>query len=160
MADHKDILPRQLGPFDGGGRKAAIARLWTDGTAVPTVPADMEKGGYIGSRRAVALIAAYIVALQALLLPLSVAAAAPFAPHLCTATADNGSDTPAGPLGGCPCAAGCGLHGWDHGFVLPQPSGVTPAFDGVDARPALLAPSPVVCSAVWRPQIARGPPAA
>jgi hypothetical protein len=119
-----------------------------------------EKGGNIGSRRAVALIAAYIVALQALLLPLSVAAAAPFASHLCATSADNGSDTPAGPTGGCPCAAGCGLHGWDHGFVLPQPPGVTPAFDDVDAGPALPAPEPVVRFASWRPQVARGPPAA
>jgi hypothetical protein len=134
--------------------------MWTDGPAVPTVPADMEMGGSIGSRRAVALIAAYIVALQALLLPLSVAAAPPFAAHLCAATADNGSDAPAGPAGGCPCAAGCGLHGWDQGFVLPQPPGVMTAFDGVDARPAVLAPDPMIRSAVWRRQVARGPPAA
>lgn len=59
-------------------------------------------------RSIVALIAAYAVALQALLLPLSVAAAAPFNAAPC-AQAPASSSEP-GDHGGYPCAAGCLTH--------------------------------------------------
>ena len=56
------------------------------------------------TRRVIALIAAYVVTLQALLLPLSVAAG-PFKSSLCTAaTSVNGSPSPAGHDSGCACA--------------------------------------------------------
>jgi hypothetical protein len=60
------------------------------------------------TRRVIALIAAYVVALQALLLPLSVAAG-PFKSSLCTAaTSVDGSPSPADHDSGCASAAGCG----------------------------------------------------
>ena len=59
------------------------------------------------SRRVVALIAAYAVALQALLLPLSVAAGAPDF-SLCASASSAGPHSGAGHATGCPCAAGCG----------------------------------------------------
>ena len=60
-------------------------------------------------RRLIALFAAYVVALQALLLPLTVAAGASLDAHLCvTSAAVDGSPAPAGHDNACPCAAGCG----------------------------------------------------
>jgi hypothetical protein len=60
-------------------------------------------------RHVIALAAAYVVALQALLLPLSVAAGSPFHSSLCAAAAaTDGLPQPTGHDGGCPCAAGCG----------------------------------------------------
>jgi hypothetical protein len=57
-------------------------------------------------RSIVALIAAYAVALQALLLPLSVAAAGPFATALCADASTHGPSS--NHQAGCPCLAGCG----------------------------------------------------
>lgn len=57
-------------------------------------------------RSIVALIAAYAVALQALLLPLSVAAAGPFATALCADASTHGPSS--NHQAGCPCVAGCG----------------------------------------------------
>lgn len=58
------------------------------------------------ARRIVALIAAYVVALQALLLPLSVAAGSPLPTSLCS---EAPTGAPAQHDTGCPCAAGCGM---------------------------------------------------
>src|SRR5664279_118193 len=72
------------------------------------------------SRRIIALIAAYVVALQALLLPLSVAAGSPFESSLCAAAASvDHAPSPAGHDGGCPCAAGCGMQCCLQTFVSP-----------------------------------------
>jgi hypothetical protein len=61
-------------------------------------------------RRLIALAAAYVIALQALLLPLSVAAGGAFDFSLCTAvTSADRPSSPAGYDSGCPCAAGCGM---------------------------------------------------
>jgi hypothetical protein len=59
------------------------------------------------SRHLFALAAIYVVVLQALLLPLAVAAGSPDSGSLCVSA---GSDTqaPAQPDTGCACAAGCG----------------------------------------------------
>lgn len=62
------------------------------------------------SRRVIALIAAYVVALQALLLPLSVAAGAYFDSNLCaTASKAHVSAPLASHDTGCGCAAACGM---------------------------------------------------
>src|SRR6185503_1545564 len=57
-------------------------------------------------RSIVALIAAYAVALQALLLPLSVAAAGLLTTALCADSSTHGPSSNHQP--GCPCVAGCG----------------------------------------------------
>jgi hypothetical protein len=61
----------------------------------------------VRSRRLIALFAAYVVALQGFLLPLTVAAFAAPETVLCTA-AGEASRQPAGGDTGCGCAAGCG----------------------------------------------------
>jgi hypothetical protein len=68
------------------------------------------------SRGFIALIAAYAVALQTLLLPLSVVAGAQSS-GLCLSAASSGQ--PAGDHSGCPCAAGCGLHCCAQASALP-----------------------------------------
>lgn len=68
------------------------------------------------ARRLVALLAAYVVALQALLLPLSVAAGGPLQASLCSASADN---APVKRDNGCPCAAGCGTQCCVQAFFGP-----------------------------------------
>ncbi len=60
-------------------------------------------------RRLIALVAAYLVAAQVILLPLSVAAASPMLSSLCVASSGGAGHGPAGSDGGCGCAAGCGV---------------------------------------------------
>ncbi|MBS0248533.1 MAG: hypothetical protein JSR61_18100 [Proteobacteria bacterium] len=61
------------------------------------------------SRRLIALAAAYLVAAQAIVLPLSVAASSPFLNALCVSSSGGAGHGPAGTDGGCGCAAGCGM---------------------------------------------------
>jgi len=109
------------------------------------------------SSRIVALAAAYVVALQALLLPLSVAAGNPIVSSLCATTAD--SSQPASHENGCPCAAGCGMQCHGEGLAGPPQAIVTLALSNSPA--AIFAPAfePVVQPAVRGPQIPRAPPA-
>ena len=111
------------------------------------------------SRRIVALIAAYVVALQTLLLPLSVAAGAPDF-SLCVSAASAGPHSGAGHATGCPCAAGCGTQCCTHAMAGPSPAIVVLA----PAAIAKLAPLPMIVSAarphLHSPQLARAPPAA
>lgn len=113
------------------------------------------------ARRLLALAAAYVVALQALLLPLSVAAASPFAGGLCAAA--HSLESPPAPVpmpAGCGCAAGCGMEcGTQH--ALAPPSIVLVPFDTyiADNRPTS-ALAPVVRPSVRGPQIPRAPPLA
>jgi len=111
------------------------------------------------TRRVIALIAAYVVALQALLLPLSVAAGSPFQTSLCAAvTSAEGTTGPAS-YGGCPCAAGCGMQCCAQG--LAGPPQVIVAY--LPARVFIIAPppagDPVMRPADRQPQIPRAPPA-
>ncbi len=111
------------------------------------------------TRRVIALIAAYVVTLQALLLPLSVAAG-PFKSSLCTAaTSVNGSPSPAGHDSGCACAAGCGTQCCVQ--ILAGPAVVAVTLDltraiAVTPTPAI---EPIVRVADRSPQIPRAPPA-
>lgn len=57
----------------------------------------------------IALFAAYVVALQALLLPLTVGAVASFDGSLCASTASTNGAPPVSHDSGCACAAGCGM---------------------------------------------------
>jgi hypothetical protein len=111
--------------------------------------------------RLVALAAAYVIALQALLLPLSVAAGSAFDVSLCTAVASgDGSSPPTGHDTGCPCAAGCGMPCCLQALANPPP--VEAALDqrGTVAMTPAPALSPVSRPADRSPQIPRAPPAA
>lgn len=82
--------------------------------------------GTVRLRRLIALFAAYVVALQALLLPLTVAAGASFDTNLCAASGSaNGAQPPASHDNGCPCAAGCGIHCLTQAYTVP-PQAVSP----------------------------------
>ncbi|MBS0535317.1 MAG: hypothetical protein JSR72_14765 [Proteobacteria bacterium] len=61
------------------------------------------------TRRLIALAAAYLVAAQAVLLPLSVAAASPMLTSICVSAPDGAGHQPAGSANGCGCAATCGV---------------------------------------------------
>lgn len=61
------------------------------------------------TRRLIALAAAYLVAAQAILLPLSVAAASPLLSALCVSSSDGTGHGTSGSDNGCGCAAGCGM---------------------------------------------------
>jgi hypothetical protein len=102
-----------------------------------------------------ALFAAYVIALQATLLPLAVAAAAPFATVQCQT-----SPTPGDIGAACACAAACGM------LCCPQALADTPQFgfslarDWVTFVGAPAPAGPVTIKAEGRPQVARAPPAA
>ena len=114
----------------------------------------------VRTRRAIALIAAYVVALQAMLLPLSLAVG-PFASSLCAAaTADAGSQTPGNHDTGCPCAAGCGMQCCAQTLAgAPQVISVKLGLTRLSAMTPAPAFAPAVRSAARRPQIPRAPPA-
>ncbi len=114
----------------------------------------------ISSRRIVALIAAYVVALQTLLLPLSVVAGAPDV-SLCASAASASAQHPGGGHAtGCPCAAGCGTQCCDTAIAGPPQTVAIHAPVGA----AKLAPAPAAASDArpdrHSPQLARAPPAA
>jgi hypothetical protein len=109
----------------------------------------------------IALAAVYVVALQALLLPLSIAAGGPFGSSLCTAsTSVEGQPTPGSHDNGCPCAAGCGAQCCVQTLTAPPQFTFSPLF----SRVIVMAPAPVVAptirQAARRPQIPRAPPVA
>ena len=119
-------------------------------------------GDAFRSRRWIALIAAYVVALQAVLLPLSVATAGPFVASPCSAhTTSDGKPLPADGQSGCPCAAGCGTLCCAQAVLAPEP--VVIATEAQEFGPAptpRFRPMGVVRAPDWRPQAPRGPPRA
>lgn len=86
----------------------------------------------VRSRRLIALFAAYVVALQGFLLPLTVAAFAAPESVLCT-TAGNTAPQPASHDTACACAAGCGMQCGAPSLAgpLPQNAIVLHATQGV-----------------------------
>jgi hypothetical protein len=108
-------------------------------------------------RISITLIAAYVIALQALLLPLSVAAAVPFVASHCASVSDAGNDSPVN-RAGCPCAGGCGLQCCTHAMAALAPivCGAAPGYAGAATPEALL--FGVVRPFAHRPQILRAPP--
>jgi len=114
----------------------------------------------IRTRRIIALIAAYVVALQTLLLPLSMAAASPFATSLCAAVPDGGSHVPASHDSGCPCAAGCGMQCCAQTLAgPPQAISVKLGMTRATTMPPAPALGPIIRLAHRSPQIPRAPPA-
>ncbi len=117
-------------------------------------------GKPVRSRRIIALVAAYVMALQALLLPLSVAAGSPFINSLCASSAGS-TQKPLSHQNGCPCAAGCGMQCCTHHGLAGAPQvTVAPALSQSYAM--LVAPmlAPATRAFERRPQIPRAPPAA
>ena len=114
----------------------------------------------IPSRRLIALLAAYVVALQALLLPLTVAAHPILGDSLCASATADGAPQPAGHDTGCACAAGCGMQ--CHAPVLAGPAPIT--FDAHRAGVSTVAATPLIVAAVRSPSrtplVARAPPSA
>lgn len=109
--------------------------------------------------RVIALAAAYAVALQALLLPLSVAIGS--SPALCLSSGSaGGSQAPAGHGPGCPCAAGCGMHCGIHAAAAPPDGLPTLLFFGAGSALPLPAIEQAQARALRHPQLARAPPAA
>jgi hypothetical protein len=108
-------------------------------------------------RHVIALAAAYVVALQALLLPLSVAAGSPFHSSLCAAT--DGSPQPTGHDGGCPCAAGCGTQCCVQSLAGPPQVAIILAPTRAIAITPMRAIEPIIRPADRSPQIPRAPPA-
>ena len=107
----------------------------------------------------IALLAAYVVVLQALLLPLSVAAGVPYASSICAAAAE-GTHAPGSHETNCPCAAGCGMQCCVQALTGAPPlvTGQALAYARVDVpAPAMVA---IARPAAKGPQIPRGPPAA
>jgi hypothetical protein len=113
------------------------------------------------TRRVIALAAAYVVALQALLLPMSVAAGGPFESSLCAAAAPvDGSPSPAGHDSGCPCAAGCGTQCCVQTLAGPPQVTVTLGLTRTVTMTPAPAIKPVIRVADRSPQVPRAPPAA
>jgi hypothetical protein len=113
------------------------------------------------ARPIIAPVAAYVVALQALLLPLSVAlCGAPFF-SLCSAgTSVASAQSPAGHQDDCPCAGGCGMQCCV--LTLARPPQIATII-GLTQIGSLLAPAalePVIRPAAQSPQVARAPPVA
>jgi hypothetical protein len=115
----------------------------------------------VRSRRLVALIAAYVVALQALLLPLSVAVGGPLGSSLCAAAASvEGSPSPASHQTGCSCAAGCGMQCCVKALIGPPSVAVALALTYTRVTAPAPAFEPIVRAPAKGPQVARAPPAA
>jgi len=114
----------------------------------------------VRSRQIVALVAAYLVALQALLLPLSVAVGAAVDPSLCATASSTDGSQPIHHDTGCPCAAGCGMQCC--GQALGGPPQFVTALALTRARALMPARTiePIVRPADRGPQIPRAPPAA
>jgi len=97
------------------------------------------------SRRIVALIAAYAIALQALLLPLSVAAQSSIGASLYSAAVTGErSSSPAGHDTGCPCAAGCGMRCCVQTLASLPPAAVALCH----TRAIAITPAPAIAPAV------------
>jgi hypothetical protein len=111
------------------------------------------------SQRVIALVAAYLVGLQALLLPLSVAAGAPFASSICTSSVES-PHPPAGHETGCACAAGCGMQCCVQALIVPRQAVMALGLTFVRASAPAPAIEFIIKPAAKGPQIPRGPPAA
>jgi hypothetical protein len=110
-------------------------------------------------RRFFALAAIYVVVLQALLLPLAVAAGGPLADSLCISSSADTHGT-AGHDTGCPCAAGCGTQCCGQGVVGAAPGSLVIASTLAGILTPALALEPVAPAAERHPQNPRAPPAA
>ena len=106
-----------------------------------------------------ALAAVYVIVLQALLLPLSVAAGNPLAGALCL-SASGETPSPAHQDSTCPCAAGCGMQCGTNLLAPPQAHALAPRLTRGHAMTAAASPTPAARHPAKGPQNPRAPPAA
>jgi hypothetical protein len=107
------------------------------------------------ARRSIALLAAYVVALQMLLLPLGVAAASVVSGVHCTADQPAQHQTQ-----GCPCAAGCGTGCCVQALASPPPTPSALVLALTAPAPLQIAAYKAVRAALPVAHPARAPPAA
>lgn len=113
------------------------------------------------SQRLIALIAAYVLALQAVLLPLSAVVAGPIGGPCSAHTTTDGASLPADGQSGCPCAGGCGMLCCVHVLLPPEPVVIATGEEVFSPAPVPASrPTGVICVPDWRPQAPRGPPRA
>ncbi|HTQ82670.1 MAG TPA: DUF2946 family protein [Pseudolabrys sp.] len=111
------------------------------------------------SRGIIALFAAYVMALQALLLPLSAAAGPLASSGLCQSASSIGDSAPAGHQNGCPGAAGCCVQCCAQTSLLPPPQVVAAiAFTRVGAATSARFVAPLPQPHELGPYVPRGPP--
>ena len=110
-------------------------------------------------RRIIALAATYVVVLQALLLPLAVAAAGPMRDGLCITSGTN-APAPTQHDAGCGCAAGCGTQCCGQGLIGAAPVSMAAALTDFRVLTPALAPEAVPQAAPRGPQNPRAPPLA
>ncbi len=112
-------------------------------------------------RQIIALAATYVVVLQALLLPLAVAAAGPMRDGLCLTSGTNTpTSKPAQHDAGCGCAAGCGTQCCGQGLIGAVPASLAAVLTGFSVLTPAFALEAAAQAAPRGPQIPRAPPAA
>lgn len=112
----------------------------------------------VRSRRLIALLASYVVALQALLLPLTVAAFAAPDAGICFSAASDVSHQPAGHDTGCACAAGCGMQCCAAALGAPPRPEIAPRLARVSAVEPPLTPEIMGPHSARSPHSPRAPP--
>lgn len=111
--------------------------------------------------RLIGLLAAYLVALQALGLPLSIAPTAAFAAHLClTDSSGAPAQNPRDQDRNCPCCAGCAMQCQQPALDAALPAAVPAPKPQVIGVLAAAPPAAAPPLAVHLAQMPRGPPAA
>ncbi len=111
--------------------------------------------------RIIALLAAYVIGLQALLLPLSVAAGGSLGFSICSsATSVDSPQPPVGHDTGCPCAAGCGMQCCVHALAAPPQITIAYVGSGTGVTAPLPPREAVRQPAIRGPQSPRAPPVA
>jgi hypothetical protein len=113
------------------------------------------------SRRLIGLLAAYLVALQALILPLSMPAVAQ-AGGLCITARDDSAPAhlPTGQDHGCPCAAGCTMQCHAPALATGGAASLPMLRIAVAAVLVALTPPALPAPLARGAQMPRGPPAA
>lgn len=150
--------PHQRSNRPRRARACPNGRSWTLARQA-TKSAPMQAPGL--RRRLIGLFAAYLVALQALVLPLSMPPTAAISGSLClTQRPGDPGRHPADHDHGCPCCAGCGMQCHAPALALAPPVPVLAQQPRVVA--VLLPPPPWMPPppAFRAPQVPRGPPAA
>jgi hypothetical protein len=111
------------------------------------------------SKRVIALAAAYVVALQALLLPLSVVAGVPFTSSICASSAEKPQPVRSRETGS-PCAAGCGMQCCVQSLIDPPQAGDVLSLTYVRTSAPAAVIERIIRPPAKGPQIPRAPPSA
>ena len=122
----------------------------------PAYTGDM--GKYFRWRRFFALAVAYVLALQTLVLSLSLGQGAPFLNSLCSAGLTDTSQDPGGSDAGHTCGVACGAFCCSPALDAPA-AGTAAILSEAHPFVASLAIDPPAMAVIKGPQIARAPPA-